>query len=74
MLSCVADVTAKVECLDLGARDYLTKPFALDELIARVRVQLRSNCRDARGDDHERRSHPGSLGGCRRITGTVAFR
>jgi len=36
-----ADVTTKVECLDLGARDYLTKPFALDELAARVRVQLR---------------------------------
>jgi two-component system OmpR family response regulator len=45
VLSCVADVTAKVECLDLGARDYLTKPFALNELIARVRVQLRSNAR-----------------------------
>jgi two-component system, OmpR family, response regulator len=45
VLSCVTDVTAKVECLDLGARDYLTKPFALGELIARVRVQLRSNAR-----------------------------
>jgi two-component system, OmpR family, response regulator len=45
VLSCVSDVTAKVECLDLGARDYLTKPFALDELTARVRVQMRSNAR-----------------------------
>ncbi len=45
VLSCLADVTAKVECLDLGARDYLTKPFALDELVARVRVQLRTGGR-----------------------------
>jgi DNA-binding response OmpR family regulator len=41
VLSALTDVTTKVECLDLGARDYLTKPFALDELRARVRVQLR---------------------------------
>jgi two-component system, OmpR family, response regulator len=41
VLSCVSDVTTKVECLDLGAADYLTKPFALAELLARVRVQLR---------------------------------
>jgi two-component system, OmpR family, response regulator len=45
VLSCLADVTAKVECLDLGARDYLTKPFAVDELTARVRVQLRAGGR-----------------------------
>jgi two-component system, OmpR family, response regulator len=41
VLSCLADVSTKVECLNLGARDYLTKPFSLDELLARVRVQIR---------------------------------
>ena len=41
VLSCLDDVRSKVDCLDLGARDYLTKPFSLAELIARVRNQLR---------------------------------
>ncbi len=31
----------KVDALDLGADDYLTKPFGIDELIARIRVALR---------------------------------
>jgi DNA-binding response OmpR family regulator len=41
MLSCTSDVGTKVECLNLGARDYLTKPFSLAELVARVRARLR---------------------------------
>jgi two-component system OmpR family response regulator len=41
VLSCLSDVTTKVACLDMGASDYLTKPFSIDELLARVRVQLR---------------------------------
>jgi len=41
VLSCLADVTTKVDCLELGALDYLTKPFSLAELLARVRVRLR---------------------------------
>ncbi len=45
VLSCVADVAAKVEMLEVGAQDYLTKPFALAELIARVRARLRAEPR-----------------------------
>jgi DNA-binding response OmpR family regulator len=45
MLSCVDDARTKAACLDLGAVDYLTKPFALEELLARVRVRLRGDPR-----------------------------
>ena len=41
MLSAIAEEKQKVEALDLGADDYLTKPFSNDELQARVRVCLR---------------------------------
>src|SRR6266536_6687620 len=39
----------KVEALDLGADDYLTKPFGVDELLARVRVALRHAAKPAQG-------------------------
>jgi DNA-binding response OmpR family regulator len=41
ILSAVGDVTSKVHCLELGATDYLPKPFAVAELVARVRARLR---------------------------------
>jgi two-component system, OmpR family, KDP operon response regulator KdpE len=41
VLSSRGDETAKVEALDLGADDYVTKPFGMEELLARVRTALR---------------------------------
>jgi two-component system, OmpR family, response regulator len=42
VLSCLSDVDSKVRCFDLGAVDYLTKPFALAELRARIWARLGS--------------------------------
>src|SRR6478672_7669408 len=41
VLSSRGDETAKVEALDLGADDYVTKPFGMEELLARIRTALR---------------------------------
>jgi len=40
MLTAKGDVTDKVSGLDMGADDYMTKPFAIEELLARIRVAL----------------------------------
>ena len=39
----------KIEALDAGADDYITKPFGVGELLARVRVALRHGSRSANG-------------------------
>lgn len=42
LLTAQGAIEQRVEGLDLGANDYVTKPFAFDELLARVRAQLRA--------------------------------
>ena len=41
MLSSRGDERGKVQALDLGADDYVTKPFGMGELVARIRTALR---------------------------------
>lgn len=47
MLTAKDEVTDKVNGLDLGASDYVTKPFDMDELLARIRAALRKTAQSA---------------------------
>ena len=47
VLSSRGDEGAKVHALDLGADDYVTKPFGIDELLARIRAALRHQLKQA---------------------------
>ncbi|MDE3017488.1 MAG: response regulator transcription factor [Nitrospirota bacterium] len=49
LLTALSKVDQKVKGLDAGADDYLTKPFAIDELLARVRALLRRGAGEAAG-------------------------
>jgi DNA-binding response OmpR family regulator len=50
ILSATADVTDKVLLLELGADDYVTKPFSPRELLARVRAAIRRTTRSEIGE------------------------
>jgi DNA-binding response OmpR family regulator len=54
MLTAKDDVSDKVMGLDMGADDYVTKPFAIEELLARIRVALKKRrARDAVSEARE---------------------
>ena len=50
MLTAKDDVSDKVMGLDMGADDYMTKPFAIEELLARIRVALKRKGSDDGSD------------------------
>jgi DNA-binding response OmpR family regulator len=50
ILSATGDVQLRIACLEQGAVDFLAKPFAVRELIARVRNRLQDNARSRRRD------------------------
>lgn len=52
VLSVRSSETQKVSLLELGADDYVVKPFGMAELLARVRVALRRQMRAASGEPH----------------------
>ena len=49
VISARSEDTDKIEALDAGADDYLTKPFSVEELLARLRVTFR-RLNDSRGE------------------------
>lgn len=51
VLSVRSDEAEKVEALDAGANDYVTKPFGISELMARIRAMLRMRSEETKSQD-----------------------
>lgn len=61
IVSARADEQEKVQALDMGADDYITKPFGTSELLARIRTALRHQAKRESGEDLPKKSY--SVGG-----------
>jgi DNA-binding response OmpR family regulator len=61
VLSGVGEVAARVQALDRGAADFVSKPFHLAELLARVRRELKSENREESRDRGERYLSAGGI-------------
>lgn len=61
MLTAKDDVSDKVMGLDMGADDYMTKPFAIEELLARIRVLLKRRARGQGGSAESSTLRAGGL-------------
>lgn len=49
MLTAKTSIDSKLDCFDMGVNDYITKPFHMEELVARVNLQVRNT--DVSGDE-----------------------
>lgn len=53
MLTAKDDISDKVTGLDIGADDYMTKPFAVEELLARIRVLFKRKLKEKNKEESE---------------------
>ena len=65
ILTALDAVEDRVRALDLGADDYLPKPFAISELVARLRALVRRAARQPVAGSRRRRHHDRSRGAAR---------